>query len=871
LEDSPAARGPTTPVDAIAGAGRILIAASGINEPAMEFQRHGLLTYALIEALQSPDETVSLPAVMSTVIDRVRAEANRHGHQQNPVYFGYVEGGLVFPSLRKGPKFFAAFPEQKGLRVSKDIDGLSGFGLPAPLLSSWKELFPAGLNDLQLQAINDQRVLDGESVFVVAPTSSGKTFIGELAAAKAIIDGRKAVFLFPYRALTNEKFDYFSRVYGEKLGMRVIRCTGDYLDQTNAFIRGKYDLAVLTYEMYLRLSVANPAILNTLGLLVVDEVQFISNSRRGIVVELLLTHVLSAEERGITPQIITLSAVVGGENAFDEWLGASKLITTTRPVPLIEGVLDRSGTYQFIDDDGKEKIEQLLPRHVIVQRKEKPSSQDVIVPLIKSLLAQREEERVIIFRNNKGATEGCAKYLAADLHLSPATNVVALLPATDRSTSSQVLRESLQGGTAFHNANLSREERVVVEQAFRQAESGVRVLAATTTVAAGINTPASTVVLAEQEFIAEENEPFSIAEYKNMAGRAGRLGYHEKGRSIILADNSIERQNLYRRYVLGKPERLRSSFEPGDLETWVLRLLSQVKEIPSEAAVKLLASTYGGFLASKADPSWSARTVQRLSELIDRMIKLGLLEEELGTIRLSLLGRACGRSSLRFRSAIRLVEALRKLDGTPVRAEYLMLLIQVLPELDDTYTPLMKRGQSETRWASDVAQRYGQAAARSIQVQAPDEWAYYARCKRVAVLSRWIAGDKIEMIEQATTTNAFQGRITAGNIRGFADATRFHLQSACQIAAVLLLENGPTDESVDVLLKRLETGLPADALKLLDLPEVLSRGEYLGLYAAGARTKEQVATMPQADLERVLGRVRASQLSAAMSKDSSNT
>ena len=33
--------------------------------------------------------------------------------------------------------------------------------------------------------------------------------------------------LLPYKALTNEKFDEFSQLYGQQLGLRVIRCTGD--------------------------------------------------------------------------------------------------------------------------------------------------------------------------------------------------------------------------------------------------------------------------------------------------------------------------------------------------------------------------------------------------------------------------------------------------------------------------------------------------------------------------------------------------------------------------------------------------------------------------------------------------------------------
>src|SRR5206468_9752020 len=115
-------------------------------------------------------------------------------------------------------------------------------------------------------------------------------------------------------------------------------------------------------------------------------------------------------------------------------------------------------------------------------------------------------------------------------------------------------------GTAFHNTNLIREEREVVERTFRDPAGGIRVLAATTTVAAGINTPASTVILAEQEFIGEDGRPFTVAEYKNMAGRAGRLGFREQGKSIILADTGYEREQLFAKYVKGTTEPLRSSF-----------------------------------------------------------------------------------------------------------------------------------------------------------------------------------------------------------------------------------------------------------------------------------------------------------------------
>lgn len=51
--------------------------------------------------------------------------------------------------------------------------------------------------------------------------------------------------------------------------------------------------------------------LNQIGLVVLDEAQFITEPGRGMVVELLLTNLVSARQRGVAPQLITLSAVIG--------------------------------------------------------------------------------------------------------------------------------------------------------------------------------------------------------------------------------------------------------------------------------------------------------------------------------------------------------------------------------------------------------------------------------------------------------------------------------------------------------------------------------------------------------------------------------
>lgn len=553
LEGMPASRGELADFSAFSGKGRFLLAAASPTQPAWEepTSGHGLLTRAIIDILTSGDGDINLTEAVGRIITRTRDLAQQIGEQQDACFVGGVEGALELPVLKRAAAWVKLFPDFSSISVTKDIDQLAVFGMPAEILSQWQARFANGLNDLQLEAVNRHRILTGQSLLAVAPTSSGKTFIGEMSAVRAAVNGRKAVFLLPYRALVNEKYEDFRATY-EPAGLRVVRCSGDFTDQTGLFLSGRYDIAILTYEMFLSLAVGTPHALRRLGLLVIDEAQFITDPTRGITVELLLTLVLAGHARGIEPQIIALSAVIGDINNFDEWLGCNRLIWTRRPVPLTEGVLDRSGTYQMRDSQGIESEVELLARHAIRQRGDEPSAQDVIVPLAQSLV--QANEKILIFRNTRGPTEGCARYLSRELGLPPAQAALDALPTHDLSTSAGTLRECLRGGTAFHNSNLTRDERVIIERNFRNSTGGIHALAATTTLAAGINTPASTVILAEQEFVGEDGRPFTVAEYKNMAGRAGRLGLNETGKSIILADNALQRRQLFARYVCGVPE-----------------------------------------------------------------------------------------------------------------------------------------------------------------------------------------------------------------------------------------------------------------------------------------------------------------------------
>src|SRR5260370_630009 len=147
----------------------------------------------------------------------------------------------------------------------------------------------------------------------------------------------------------------------------------------------------------------------------------------------------------------------------------------------------------------------------------------------------------------------------------------------------------------------------------------------------------------------------------------------------------------------------------------------------------------------------------------------------------------------------------------------------------------MLQGTKESVRVNQAAQRYGHDIVTLLQRHAESTEDYWARCKRAAVLFDWMKGGKVETIESQYSTTPYRGRIELGDIRRFADTTRFVLRSAGEILALVLPEID-VSEQLDLVLDQLEVGISGPALQLLRLPVALSRGQYLDLYAAGIAT-----------------------------------
>jgi hypothetical protein len=463
-------------LEQLAGDGRLILTASTADQPAWENPRlgHGLLTYYLLQALQGAEEVrsagkVAVYRLLEYVTQRVVDSASAlYRADRRPTL--RLDGELTWPVATPGASYEKAFPDRRRAPATAGLSSPAQHGFPTEIIDAWSTEIET-LNELQLDAINEFGVLDGEHLVVSAPTSSGKTMVGELAALKGILQRRRALFLLPMKALVNDKYQEFARKYAA-LGIRTIRATSDFNDDVGALMRGQYDICLMTYEKCAALALAAPHILDAVGTIVVDEVQMIVDPLRGANLEFLLTLLRVRRARGLEPQTIALSAVIDDNNGLERWFDARLLRREQRPVPLDEGVLRQDGSFRYTatdrdyGDDG-ENVEPLIQ-----PQWSRRSSQDWIIPLVQELVDAGEQ--VIVFRETQGETIGCANYLARSLGLPPAQDTIDALPTGDPSVSSADLRRTLAGGVAFHNADLDRDERLAIEEHFRSPDHPCR-------------------------------------------------------------------------------------------------------------------------------------------------------------------------------------------------------------------------------------------------------------------------------------------------------------------------------------------------------------------------------------------------------------
>ncbi|NJE49923.1 ATP-dependent DNA helicase [Thermococcus sp. 9N3] len=384
-----------------------------------------------------------------------------------------------------------------------------------------EELYPPQAEALKSGA------LEGRNLVLAIPTASGKTLVSEIAMVDRLLrEGGKAVYLVPLKALAEEKYREFKE--WEKLGLKVAATTGDY-DSTDDWL-GRYDIIVATAEKFDSLLRHGARWIDDVKLVVADEVHLIGSYDRGATLEMILTHMLGRA------QILALSATVGNAEELAEWLDASLVVSDWRPVQLRRGVF-HLGT--LVWEDGKV---QSYPENWY----------SLVTDAVK------RGKGALVFVNTRRSAEkealALSKLVSSHLTKPEKRALESLSSQLEDNPTSEKLKRAIKGGVAFHHAGLSRVERTLIEDAFR--EGLIKVITATPTLSAGVNLPSFRVIIRDTKRYAGFGwTDIPVLEIQQMMGRAGRPRYDKYGEAIIVA-RTDEPGKLMERYIRGKPEKL---------------------------------------------------------------------------------------------------------------------------------------------------------------------------------------------------------------------------------------------------------------------------------------------------------------------------
>jgi replicative superfamily II helicase len=529
-------------------------------------------------------------------------------------------------------------------------------------------------------------------------------------------------------------------------------------------------------------------------------------------------------------QFVGLSAVLADLNQFDGWLSASHCTTQTRPLELHEGVLSVDGTMNVRNfNDGRESTEMIPGVSAISVPTSTPTSQWERDSLEESVLQRlvvicsyylRSRKRIVVFRKWRPLTRDTARRLSQALNLPAATRLIAELGEGENTNSREALIECLAGGVAFHNSDLSAQERLSIESDFRAGDGQVQVVCSTSTLAMGVNLPASVVVIPDtmkpdpdaQNF---HEIPVTTSEYKNMAGRAGRTRFNEEGTSILVVNSPAQASRCWRNYVKGQLDTLKPPLANDDLRKVMLSLFATGLCKSEQETQDLLLSSYTGYVHWNTAPALRTAFINRLNENCSYLEGHNLLfRRPNGGLTATPLGKLCAASGVEIETFVMLLGALNRMDPSQWEPWDIIFPCLHCRELNDLIR--INRRVLDSQGAWEALEEINPANRQRLSDWSHELLGDYGEVSRriqaFRILNDWITCVDTQEIEDNYTTG-IDNRILSGTIRSIAETTSWMIQTLGRIASALEYDDGFVD-SLQTLGERVARGVPSEGIEL---------------------------------------------------------
>lgn len=492
------------------------------------------------------------------------------------------------------------------------------------------------LNPMQQKAV-DAGFLSWPRALVSAPTASGKTLLALLAITKHFENSKSSVFyVVPLRALASEKYREFTQQLAA-FNLKVGISTGDF-DGSSEEMRG-YDLVILTSEKLDSVLRHDASWLDRLGLVVVDEAHLVGDGTRGATLEVVLTKLKRSFSK-----LLVLSATIPNSAEFAKWLGASVFQSDWRPTPLEWALFD--GDQLHFES-------------------EEPESAKGLADVVKRALdSKKKKGQALIFVSTRRSTEALARDLGkvTSVYLAPEEKTEleelsrkarkALMRPTEQC---HKLADCIAQGVAFHHAGLEGKQKEVVELGFKK-HRAIKLIVATTTLAVGLDLPASWVVVRDlKRYNGSFSEFLTKMECLQMAGRAGRPRYDDKGVAVLVCGKN-ELRKVRDKYVFGDLEDIYSqlSSEPS-LRTHALGLCASGYSKSFEDLFSFFQST---FYATQYQDS--AKLLSGVEKVVLELQKMDFVREKNGKLFATPLGKRVSELYLDPYSAYGFLQSMKK-------------------------------------------------------------------------------------------------------------------------------------------------------------------------------------------------------------------
>ncbi|WP_024929582.1 DEAD/DEAH box helicase [Methylophilus sp. OH31] len=509
----------------------------------------------------------------------------------------------------------------------------------------FKENESPALSNVQHSALG-AGVGRGESLLVVSPTSTGKTQIALWAIAKSLEEGCNTVYLVTHRALAKQKFDDFRTLllpsYLSNDPSSLVLATGDYVVDSDGELPKeplRSPLIVATYEKYLAMLSAS-GVPNDMRrtVIVCDEIQLLGDEHRGQSVEILLTLLRNAGWK----QFVGLSAVLQNNDAVNlaDWLGIKLVIETSREKHL---------RYECWHQNGVVAVSSQSPE-VFEELENSLDKKTDVISALKMLIKDKNPPLpIIVFCMRKQDTYDLATAFIKNTLPNTEPQLSLVFEALPETSANTFLAKTIEARVASHNADLTDEERGIVEQ--HLLENKLDIVFATTTLAAGVNFPLGAAIFADwKRWDADLRAriPIEGGDFHNMAGRVGRMGFaHEHGRVIFFAasDNELRASNTY--LQLGDMSPLVPRVNHKKFNQLALQLVSSGLCSTRDQLEDLVCNTFSALREQDNNLTSFAKWPNKLELAVNGLIYEGfLIESQAGKLVATPVGKSVGHSGL---------------------------------------------------------------------------------------------------------------------------------------------------------------------------------------------------------------------------------